>query len=57
MQKLGIDIHSLAGGCGFLAAGFLDQWSAIAGGCVATATAVYMSLRAWREWKKIKKGE
>jgi hypothetical protein len=49
------DGHTLAGVSGFLASIVLKDVSDIASMCVGIATSIYMGLRAWREWKQIKK--
>jgi hypothetical protein len=54
MKKFGIDVHSMVGGAGLLGAVVVDHWSAIAGTLAAAATAAYMSLRAVREWVKLR---
>jgi hypothetical protein len=54
MKRLGIDLHSVVGGAGLLGAVIVDHWSAIAGALAAAATAAYMSLRAAREWVKLR---
>jgi hypothetical protein len=54
MKRLGIDGHSWTGGAGFLASVVVGHWSEIAGSCAAIATAMYMVLRAVREWVKLR---
>jgi hypothetical protein len=55
MKRLGIDGHALLGMVGLVGSGILDHWSVIAGAIAASATAAYMSLRAVREWVKLRR--
>jgi len=54
MKRLGMDMTALIGGSGFLASIVVSQWSAWAAGATAVATAVYMTIRAVREWIKLR---
>jgi hypothetical protein len=54
VKKIGFDIHAALGGAGLLAAISIDHWSTLAGCLAAVATAAYMSLRAVREWVKLR---
>jgi hypothetical protein len=55
MKKYGLDIHAVMGGSGFIASVIVAHWNEIAGACAAFATAVYMSLRATREWVRLRR--
>lgn len=55
MKKFGIDLHAATGGAGLLGSAIWTHWNALAGGIAATATAVYMGLRAAREWVKLRR--
>jgi hypothetical protein len=55
MKKYGIDVHAVTGGSGFIASVVVTHWNEIAGACAALATAVYMGLRAAREWVKLRR--
>jgi hypothetical protein len=55
MKRLGLDGHAITGGAGFFASVFISHWSELAGGMAATATAVYMSLCAVREWVRLRR--
>jgi hypothetical protein len=54
LKRVGVDVHAMLGGAGLLAAVSLDHWSTLAGCLAAVATAAYMSLRAVREWVKLR---
>ena len=54
MKRFGVDLHTFTGGSGLIGSAILTHWNALAGGLAATATAIYMSLRATREWIKLR---
>jgi hypothetical protein len=51
---LGIDGHSAVGVIGLFGSITLANYSAFMAAITATATALYMAHRAWREWKNKK---
>ena len=55
MRRFGIDGHSWTGGAGFLASIVVSHWSEVAACTAAVATAAYMTLRAVREWVKLRR--
>jgi hypothetical protein len=54
-MKTGIDWHAAAGILGTGLAFGLGDFSTIAAGCAATATALYMLLRIAREWRRMRR--
>ena len=54
-MKTGIDWHAFGGILGTSAAIVLQNFSQLAAGLAATATAVYMLLRVAREWRAMKR--
>jgi DNA-binding transcriptional regulator YdaS (Cro superfamily) len=53
-MKTGIDWHAFGGILGVSTAVVLQNFSTIAAGCAAIATALYMCLRVAREWRHLK---
>jgi hypothetical protein len=54
-MKTGIDWHAFGGILGVSSAVVLQNFSTIAAGCAAAATAIYMLLRVAREWRAMKR--
>jgi hypothetical protein len=54
MTKTGFDVHAFIGVLGISFSGAISLYSTIMGALAATATAAYMGLRAYGEWRKVK---
>lgn len=55
VMKTGIDWHAGGGILGTSTAFVLQNFSQVAAGCAAGATALYMLLRVAREWRAMKR--